>query len=588
MIVRLIASIPIRQDVWGWVRKSGYYVDKINATCRCVRCKSLQNFCLGPVLWNIFINEILGLDFGRNVKIQAFADDILIVIQEPATHCFTQSSKVPLQTLENWTNDPCLTINCEKCYFTVLSPKRYSRIPTIKINNNGIKFSKSIKYLGILIDSNLNWNAHLNLLQDKIFSIQQKFQRITRATWGLSPSIKKEIYSKVIGRIISYGLEVWFQGKAKQKLKILRLQRSGLLTVTKFYKTVATDTLQVLADTPPIDLKLALSQKLFKLKYDNLPLQLQGFAVRPQDLAFLKPINPPWEKCSTNWDYCNNSLVGTLIYTDGSKKENKVGGVFVVYQQGREIPHKCFRLNDHSSIFLAELTAIDQAIDYTISNSLPSAKIISDVRSVLLALQNLNSLDPNITNINKKLQNFEGTIQLYWIKAHVGLSGNEKADDYAKEATNNPCIDITTPISVNFIKSLLKKELMAEGQDNWTTSMKGRSVYDLFTKVNTNRVQGDFFLNQLMTGHGALAKYQERFFGKSANCQCGHQLEDTYHIVYDCPHWNHVRMKYLPRCFKETSLDLLLFNKISRAGLREIMALKLQKALQQEKDTDSA
>ncbi|GIX87730.1 uncharacterized protein CDAR_617151 [Caerostris darwini] len=319
-----------------------------------------------------------------------------------------------------------------------------------------------------------------------------------------------------------------------------------------------------------------------------MSLQIQDFAVQPQDVAFSKPINPPWEKCITNWDYFSNSLAGTLIYTDGSKKDNKVGGAFVVYQQDREIHHKCFRLSDHPSVFLAELIAIDQAIDYTFSNSLPAVKIIFDARSVLLALQNPNSLDPNINRINKKLRNLEGRIQLYWIKAHVGLAGNEKADDYAKEATNIPCVNIITPISINYIKSILKKELMAEGQNNWTNSTKGRSVHDLFPKVSVDRIQGDFFLNQLITGHGALAKYRERFFGKSAICQCGHQPEDTHHIVYECPLWSQMRQKSFPRCYKESTLALLLFNKISRAGLREIMNIKLQKALQQEEEPDSA
>ncbi|GIY28941.1 hypothetical protein CDAR_110171 [Caerostris darwini] len=33
-----------KTGVCGWVVKSGYYVDGINATCRCVRSESLQKF----------------------------------------------------------------------------------------------------------------------------------------------------------------------------------------------------------------------------------------------------------------------------------------------------------------------------------------------------------------------------------------------------------------------------------------------------------------------------------------------------------------------------------------------------------------
>ncbi|GIX77336.1 reverse transcriptase domain-containing protein [Caerostris darwini] len=54
-----------------------------------------QGSNLGPVLWNIFINEILGLDFGRNVKIQAFADGILIIIQSQQPTASLKAAKSP-------------------------------------------------------------------------------------------------------------------------------------------------------------------------------------------------------------------------------------------------------------------------------------------------------------------------------------------------------------------------------------------------------------------------------------------------------------------------------------------------------------
>ncbi|GIX95449.1 uncharacterized protein CDAR_376201 [Caerostris darwini] len=79
---------------------------------------------------------------------------------------------------------------------------------------------------------------------------------ITRATWGLTPKVKKDIFLKVIDRIISYGHEVWYQDKVKLNLKVLQLQRIGLLNVTKCYSSVSTEALQVLAGIPPLDIKL--------------------------------------------------------------------------------------------------------------------------------------------------------------------------------------------------------------------------------------------------------------------------------------------------------------------------------------------
>ncbi|GIX83523.1 RNA-directed DNA polymerase from mobile element jockey [Caerostris darwini] len=59
-----------------------------------------QGSSLGPILWNIFINDLLETDFGPNTKVQAFADDVLIMIKAPAEYCFTKASTPPLNILD--------------------------------------------------------------------------------------------------------------------------------------------------------------------------------------------------------------------------------------------------------------------------------------------------------------------------------------------------------------------------------------------------------------------------------------------------------------------------------------------------------
>ncbi|GIY81658.1 hypothetical protein CDAR_307741 [Caerostris darwini] len=69
------------------------------------------------------------------------------------------------------------------------------------------------------------------------------------------------------------------------------------------------------------------------------------------------------------------------------------------------------------------------------------------------------------------------------------------------------------------------------------------------------------------------------FFGKAADCACGHPLEDRKHLIFDCSQWDNIRKKFFPPNFKSSSSDLLIFNNKSRNGLREIMKHKLQTLL---------
>ncbi|GIY37466.1 RNA-directed DNA polymerase from mobile element jockey [Caerostris darwini] len=417
-----------------------------------------QGSSLGPILWNVFIDDLLHTDFGPNIMIQAFADDILLMLKAPASYCFTQTSKDALKIVDTWTKDNLMAIN---------------------------------------------HNA-----------------------------------------------------------------------------------LQVLAGIPPLDIYLKHTRKLHHIKMGQSAVSFHDLAIQPNTIDFKKPIIQPWTKTSLSWSLFSAKLQGTLIYTDGSKLNSQVGGAFVVFQQNSETCFKKYRLSNSATVFMAELVAIDKAIEYVILHKISPANIITDSRSVLLALSNPNNLDPSITCIKNKVRNYTGQVHLFWIKAHAGHMGNERADELAKEATNSPTIDITIPINLQFIKKLIKKDISAEWQDRWTNSNKGREVFALLPTTNEKRVQGDFFLNQLITGHGTLAVYQNRFFGKTAACECGSPREDRNHLIFDCPQRDSIRSKFFPSNFKRSSIDLLLFNPKSKNGLREIMQRKLQTLLNQIEDED--
>ncbi|GIY54065.1 RNase H domain-containing protein [Caerostris extrusa] len=100
------------------------------------------------------------------------------------------------------------------------------------------------------------------------------------------------------------------------------------------------------------------------------------------------------------------------------------------------------------------------------------------------------------------------------------------ADCYAKQATKREFIDIQTKLTPKYIKNLLKQVIIRNWQLEWTTSPKGREVFAICRTVSTKRLHGNFFINQIITGHGALASYQERFFNKTNSCSCGPVIED--------------------------------------------------------------
>ena len=150
------------------------------------------------------------------------------------------------------------------------------------------------------------------------------------------------------------------------------------------------------------------------------------------------------------------------IYTDGSKQEMKVGCAAVF--QSRELLK---RLPNESSIYSAEVIAIDLAMNIIANHKSSKFIIYSDSTSVLQALQSKDSSTPLITRLLDKMNTLSknNSIILTWIPDHIGIQGNERADRAAKKALQT-CIS-NTKIPYTDLKPLINKFIIKKWLKSW-------------------------------------------------------------------------------------------------------------------------
>ena len=83
----------------------------------------------------------------------------------------------------------------------------------IKINNAPLEICKSYKYLGVVIDEKLNWDAHIKHITPKISKACGALARLRNC---ISIEVIKNVYHALIYSYLRYGILIW--GNASQSV----------------------------------------------------------------------------------------------------------------------------------------------------------------------------------------------------------------------------------------------------------------------------------------------------------------------------------------------------------------------------------
>ena len=128
-------------------------VNQYKSKSRDVICGIPQGSTLGPLLFNIYIND---LPLASNSTIHLFADDTSLTLSHSNVSTLEQNINDELVNVSNWFKVNKLSINFNKTEFMVVTTKQNKPELKVSIDNNPIKQSHHIKYLGVLIDDNPN------------------------------------------------------------------------------------------------------------------------------------------------------------------------------------------------------------------------------------------------------------------------------------------------------------------------------------------------------------------------------------------------------------------------------------------------
>ncbi|GBM00471.1 hypothetical protein AVEN_111707-1 [Araneus ventricosus] len=433
----------------------------------------------------------------------------IFVISEPTGAKLKATAQAALTKFQHWTDKHQLKVSTEKSTTILIS--RLVSGPRVKWDNQIIKRSTSLKYLGVIIDNKLNWADHLINMKTKLTHLHQKITRIAGTNWGLSKDLRRRLYKTVAERVILHGAAAWaYPLSARQSRLLNSIQRTFLLNITRAYSTTPTAALQVIEGIIPLHIKAeqeAVYVRTARLRktsnYNNINFNPNNYENGTTSTKFHPAIFQLEDRISLKKQFL--PVPGLNIYTDGSKIEDKTGSAFCVMEEDITKYEWMAQLSSFNTVFQAELLAIQEAC-------LWASKTNQQIKEILLKSTN---------------------IKLGWINAHVGYSGNEAADVLAKKATQEG-IPTFIPAPRNHIKSLLQKEAIIRSQKEWDNGETGRSVHNVLPKGKTTPTPWQGPEIMFVTGHGPFPTYLKRFNIRSSDsCGCGN-LGNPLHYATSC------------------------------------------------------
>lgn len=161
-----------------------------------------QGSQLAPLLFIIYINDMINVL--KYCKIQMYADDTLIYISGNNLDDLVRKLNADLENISKWLKFNKVKNNVVKTKYMILKNKfkKYNVDNiTIVMDDIEVEYVESMKYLGVIIDTNLSFKEHY---ESVIAKITQKTNFLNRNSKCLSIWTKKLVYNSIILPHLTY------------------------------------------------------------------------------------------------------------------------------------------------------------------------------------------------------------------------------------------------------------------------------------------------------------------------------------------------------------------------------------------------
>ena len=510
---------------------------------------TVQGSVMGPLLWNLIIDEFLHKDFGANIHVQAFADDIAAVIAHRDLNQLGILASKFMRMATDWCNSVKLHMSAEKSVIMYMSRKlRLPVLPTIMVDNRRIDYVEQTKILGVTIDRKRDFRPHLHLVIEKTTRIYRQILAMVHRNLGMRPHILKMIYRSVVVPTITYAAAIWKHAIVFKYMwnHLRQFVRPWAQLISGSYRTASFISTTAIADIAPLELEIMYEASVslarihgnYKFGDDFIDIDIPDCADNMVDL-------PPNIVANQLFACTYHHFITKIV-----RMRHSIGGCFAVYNGTYYIVTKYYRFPPYCSNLQADLFVILEAVKFA-KEKFSSAAAITIINNNIGAIKHILKNDRKETiNLARKIMMAmtNNNMTIHWQKVNPTDQIWHDVRKWARDAATSSLEFKFNLMPMSYVKKVERKRLLANWNKIYIEDKYGSNIKQLHPNVDDVRKFAPFvnkWLTMSLTGHGQFGKYLEKIGRRDdANCQCGLSEQSVHHLKFDCPLMNEPRYRF--------------------------------------------
>lgn len=280
VLIRKLDALGIRGPLNNWFksylsnRKQIVSIESEMSPPKKVEYGVPQGSVLGPTLFLMYINDLPSST--TQFKYTLFADDTSLFMSHKDPKTLEETVNNELSSVSEWLINNRLSLNINKSCFILFSGGKKTQSFRIFLLGNEVKRVSSAKYLGVMLDENLDWQPHVNYIVTKL---KQGSGFIRKLSHLISAKNLTTLYYSFIQSHVQYCITSWGSPNTKGLIQLDNIISNIVNKINKIHQCNNITPLKVLKINSLY--KLGCGKLIYKFHYNQTPMSLSHLFRKP-------------------------------------------------------------------------------------------------------------------------------------------------------------------------------------------------------------------------------------------------------------------------------------------------------------------